>query len=54
MDQLFDEIPNFNSPSSYQDLPLISSNDIDGIFSELENQPPIAPFSEVKMKSFKT
>ena len=52
MDQLFDNVANFNLPfseeMSYQDLPLISSNEIDGILAVLENQPPIAPFDEVK------
>ena len=52
MDQLFDDIPNFNLASSeemsYQELPHLSSNVIDGILAALENQPPIAPFDEVK------
>ena len=56
MDQLFDEVSNFNKPSSgemsYQDLPFLSSNEIDGILAVLENQPPIAPFTEVKKLIF--
>lgn len=52
MDQHFNEVVNFNLPGSeeisYQDLPLISSHEIDGFLAALENQPPIAPFTEVK------
>ena len=33
---------------SLSDLPLIAPNEIDGYFAEVENQPPITPFSEVK------
>ena len=51
MDQHFAQIVNFNCLGSeempYQDLPLMSPNEIDGILSALENQPPIAPFDEV-------
>ena len=51
MEQHF-EADNFIFPGSqdrsFSDLPLIAPNEIDGYFAEVENQPPITPFSEVK------
>ena len=52
MDQHFYEVSNSNFSGSeemqYEDLPLISTNEIDGILAVLECQPPIAPCDEVK------
>ena len=54
MEQLFEADPNFDlmafEEMPYPDLPVISPNDINGILAHLENQPPIAPFSEVNVK----
>ena len=53
MEQLFEADPNFDlmalEEMSYPDLPVISPNEINGILAHIENQPPIAPFSEVNV-----
>ena len=40
--EAFEDLP-------YSDLPVISPNMVDGCLADLENLPPIAPFSEVKL-----
>lgn len=57
MEQHFAVDPPFNlfafEEISYDDLPVISPNEINGYLAEIEHQQPIAPFTEVKIMSFK-
>ena len=55
MEQHFEAYPTLNLAAfeemSYSDLPVISPNAINGILADLENLPPITPFSEVNVIS---
>ena len=52
MDQLFEQAEHFNfllsEGTTCPNLPVISPNEIDGILAQLENRPPLTPFSEVR------